>query len=92
MPITCRRTTLAESRWLTVYRDRLTSESGEVYEYYHVALPASVTVLAIDETGSVAVTIQRIHTHDNGRQWRLPAGGSTPAPIRRPTIATRRSW
>jgi 8-oxo-dGDP phosphatase len=69
---------LAESRWLSVYRDRLTDERGEVYEYDHVALPGSVTVLAIAADGTVAVTLQRIYTHDNGRQWRLPAGTVEP--------------
>lgn len=69
------RETLTSTRRLTVYRDRVTTAAGAVRVHDHVALRESVTVLAMRGDGAVAVTRQRIYTHGDQPQWRLPTGG-----------------
>src|SRR5262245_12069052 len=62
-----------ESRWLRVRRDDAVRPDGSPGHYDHVEVPGSVTVLAMDEDGQLAVTRQWIYVH-RSRQWRLPAG------------------
>lgn len=63
-----------KTRWLDVRQDEVVQPDGRRGVYDHVVLPNSVTILAIDAGGLVAVTRQWIYTH-GGTQWRLPAGG-----------------
>jgi len=66
--------TVFSTRWLEVRHDAVIRPDGEEDFYDHVVLPASVTVLALTDDGTVPVTRQWIYTHGE-RQWRLPAGG-----------------
>lgn len=66
--------TVFATRWLEVRHDAVIRPDGAEDFYDHVVLPASVTVLALAEDGTVPVTRQWIYTHGE-RQWRLPAGG-----------------
>lgn len=66
-------TTLTRSPWFEVRRDDAVRPDGSRGSYDHVVAPDSVTVLAIFEDGSVAVTRQWIYVHHEA-QWRLPAG------------------
>lgn len=61
------------SGWFTVRRDQARRPDGSRTVYDHVVAPASVTVLAVDGAGLVAVTRQWIYVHAQ-TQWRLPAG------------------
>lgn len=61
------------SPWFDVRQDTAVRPDGSVGPYDHVVSPGSVTVVALDADGLVAVTRQWIYTH-GGRQWRLPAG------------------
>ena len=62
------------SPWLEVRRDDAVRPDGSRTVYDHVVAPASVTVLAFDGGGQVAVTRQWIYAHEQS-QWRLPGGG-----------------
>lgn len=62
------------SPWLEVRRDDALRPDGSRTVYDHVVAPASVTVLALDGGGQVAVTRQWIYAHGQS-QWRLPGGG-----------------
>src|SRR5829696_5269679 len=66
--------TVFASRWLQVRHDAVVRPDGADDFYDHVVLPPSVTVLALDDDGTVPVTRQWIYTHGQ-RHWRLPAGG-----------------
>jgi 8-oxo-dGTP pyrophosphatase MutT (NUDIX family) len=61
------------SEWFEVRRDDARRPDGSIGHYDHVRAPSAVTVLAVDDTGRVAVTRQWIYTHGEP-QWRLPAG------------------
>ncbi len=65
------------TRWLDVRQDVVVQPDGRQGTYDHIVLPGSVTILAVNNEGSVAVTRQWIYTH-GGTQWRLPAGGIDP--------------
>jgi len=69
-----RSTVVRVTEWLEVREDRVVRPDGAECVYDHVVLPGSVTVLAVGDTGTVAVTRQWIYTHAD-TQWRLPAGG-----------------
>jgi ADP-ribose pyrophosphatase len=64
---------LCRSEWFEVYRDDVLRPDGTSGEYDHVAVPGSVTVLAMDESRNVVVTRQWIYVHGT-MQWRLPSG------------------
>ena len=66
-------TSLFSSKWLELRRDEAVRPDGSVGEYDHVLVPGSVTVVAVDDRGQVAVTRQWIYVHQD-TQWRLPAG------------------
>ncbi|GAA0659295.1 NUDIX hydrolase [Kitasatospora atroaurantiaca] len=76
------------TRWIEVRQDEVVRPDGSVGYYDHVVLPGSVTVLAVDGGGLVAVTSQWIYTH-GGFQWRLP-GGAIDAGDQGPEDAARR--
>ncbi|MCR6490415.1 NUDIX hydrolase [Amycolatopsis sp. OK19-0408] len=61
------------SPWFDARRDTAVRPDGSSGIYDHIVTTGSVTVLAVDDQGSVAVTRQWIYTHEN-TQWRLPAG------------------
>jgi ADP-ribose pyrophosphatase len=64
---------LFASGWFQVRRDRARRPDGSTTDYDHVIAPESVTVVALDTNGLVAVTKQWIYVHAE-TQWRLPAG------------------
>jgi ADP-ribose pyrophosphatase len=66
-------TVMFSSRWFEVRRDETTRPDGSWGTYDHVIVPGSVTVLAVDDSGRLAVTRQWIYVHD-APQWRLPTG------------------
>ncbi|MFE0027259.1 NUDIX domain-containing protein [Amycolatopsis sp. NPDC059021] len=81
-------TSMFRSPWFDARRDTAVRPDGSTALYDHVVSSGSVTVVALDERGSVAVTRQWIYTHE-GTQWRLPAGRIEPAdPL--PEVAARR--
>ncbi len=61
------------SGWFEVRRDETRRPDGSTGLYDHVVAPSAVTVLAVDDRRTVAVTRQWIYTHRE-TQWRLPAG------------------
>lgn len=81
-------TSLFSSEWLELRRDEAVRPDGSVGEYDHVVVSGSVTVMAVDDRGLVAVTRQWIYVH-HGIQWRLPAGRIDPADPD-PEVAARR--
>lgn len=62
-----------ESEWFRVRRDEVLRPDRTRGRYYHVVVPGSVTVLAMDEHRRVLVTRQWIYLHESA-QWRLPGG------------------
>jgi 8-oxo-dGTP pyrophosphatase MutT (NUDIX family) len=66
-------TVLFTSKWLQLRRDNTVRPDGSQGEYDHVVVPESVTVLAVEEDGRLAVTRQWIYVHQ-ATQWRLPSG------------------
>lgn len=71
-------TSVFSSPWFETRRDTAVRPDGSTGLYDHIVTTGSVTVLAMDDDGSVAVTRQWIYTHEN-TQWRLPAGRIEPA-------------
>ncbi|MEU0531332.1 NUDIX domain-containing protein [Amycolatopsis tolypomycina] len=76
------------SPWFETRRDTALRPDGSTGNYDHVISTGSVTVVAVDEAGFVAVTRQWIYTHE-GVQWRLPAGRIEPADQDAETAARR---
>jgi ADP-ribose pyrophosphatase len=70
-------TSVFRSPWFEARRDTAVRPDGSTGIYDHIVTTGSVTVLAIDDEGAVAVTRQWIYTHE-GTQWRLPAGRIEP--------------
>lgn len=60
--------------WFAVRHDTVVRPDGCGDTYMHVVSPGSVTVLAMNDRGSVMLTRQWIYTHGS-TQWRLPGGG-----------------
>ncbi|HEY2056971.1 MAG TPA: NUDIX hydrolase [Amycolatopsis sp.] len=73
-------TSVFTSPWFEVRRDDAVRPDGSGGRYDHVVSPGSVTVVAVDGQGRVAVTRQWIYVH-NEVQWRLPAGRIDPADL-----------
>ncbi|MEU4294986.1 NUDIX hydrolase [Kribbella sp. NPDC026596] len=67
-----------QSHWLELRCDETVLPEGSRGRYDHVVVPGSVTVLAVDDDGRVAITRQWIYPHAE-TQWRLPAGRIEPA-------------
>lgn len=76
------------SEWLELRRDQAYMPDGTPSAYEHLVVPGSVTVLAVDADGRVAVTRQWIYPHGE-TQWRLPTGRIDPADSG-PSAAARR--
>lgn len=76
------------SPYIEVRRDDALRPDGSRTVYDHVVAPGSVTVLAVDDRGRVAVTTQWIYAHEQ-TQWRLPAGLIEPGDLD-PLCAARR--
>src|SRR5215212_6195416 len=83
--------TVFATRWLEVRHDAVIRPDGAEDFYDHVVLPASVTVLALSDEGTVPVTRQWIYTHGE-RQWRLPAGGVDSGDDSAAAAARRELW
>jgi ADP-ribose pyrophosphatase len=56
-----------------VRQDAVVRPDGGHETRTHVVVPASVTVLAVDEQDRVVLTRQWVYTH-GGTEWRLPGG------------------
>jgi len=70
-------TSVFTSPWFEVCQDAVVRPDGSRGRYDHVVSPGSVTVVAMTDTGRIAVTRQWIYVHREV-QWRLPAGGIDP--------------
>lgn len=81
-------TVMFSSAWFEVRRDETTRPDGSWGTYDHVVVPGSVTVLAVDDGGRLAVTRQWIYVH-SAPQWRLPTGRIEPTDPN-PEAAARR--
>jgi ADP-ribose pyrophosphatase len=76
LPMRLGRTTLYESFWVTLHRDRVLLPTGRVLEAYHVLDlgPGAVVVLVLNEWGEVL--LERVARYPTGAaSWELPAGG-----------------
>jgi len=71
-----------------VRQDAVVAPHGGHETRTHVVVPASVTVLAVDEHDRVVLTRQWVYTH-GGTEWRLPGGRVAPADAD-PAAAARR--
>lgn len=81
-------TSMFRSPWFEARRDTAVRPDGSTGLYDHILSTGSVTVLAVDDAGAVAVTRQWIYTHEN-TQWRLPAGRIEPGDPRAEVSARR---
>ncbi|OKI26412.1 hypothetical protein A6A25_32280 [Saccharothrix sp. CB00851] len=81
------RTVHSSSRF-SVREDAVVHADGRSDTYTHVVVPASVTVLAVDDVDRVVLVRAWIHTH-GGTQWQLP-GGRVRREDRDPREAARR--
>jgi 8-oxo-dGTP pyrophosphatase MutT (NUDIX family) len=81
-------TSVFSSPWFEARRDTAVRPDGSTGFYDHIVTTGSVTVLAVDDAGSVAVTRQWIYTHES-TQWRLPAGRIEPTDPRAELSARR---
>jgi ADP-ribose pyrophosphatase len=81
------RTVHSSSRF-RVQEDAVIHADGRSDTYMHVVVPASVTVLAVDDADRVVLVRAWIHTH-GGTQWQLP-GGRVARADRGPGEAARR--
>jgi ADP-ribose pyrophosphatase YjhB (NUDIX family) len=71
-----------------VLRDEVVRPDGGHEARTHVVVPASVTVLAVDDQDRVILTRQWVYPH-GGTEWRLPGGPVTTADAD-PAAAARR--
>lgn len=71
-----------------VRQDAVVAPNGGHETRTHVVVPASVTVLAVDQQDHVVLTRQWVYTH-GGTEWRLPGGRVVPADVD-PAAAARR--
>ncbi|MCS7477483.1 NUDIX domain-containing protein [Umezawaea endophytica] len=71
-----------------VRQDEVVGPDGGHEACTHVVVPASVTVLAVDDQDRVVLTRQWVYTH-GGTEWRLP-GGPVTAADDDPAAAARR--
>ncbi len=71
-----------------VREDEVVRPDGGHEARSHVVVPASVTVLAVDEHDRVVLTRQWVYTH-GGTEWRLPGGRVAAADVD-PAAAARR--
>ncbi len=68
--------TVHSSARFHVQEDAVVRADGRRDTYTHVVVPASVTILAVDDADRVVFVRAWIHTH-GGTQWRLPVGEVT---------------
>jgi len=71
-----------------VHQDAVVRPDGGHETRLHVVVPASVTVLAVDDLDRVVLTRQWVYTH-GGSEWRLPGGPITDQDAG-PEVAARR--
>lgn len=70
------RTTIYESRWVNLHRDRVELSTGNVIDQYHVVEFETGAVSVIVENANGQVLMERMSRYPVGTTtWELPAGG-----------------